>query len=380
MRRVAFVVPWGEALGGAEMMLLSLLRNLDRSRCDPSVFFLRPGPFEQEVAQLDIHTTVVPAGRLREIRTVWRASGALARELDRLDPSVVCSWAAMSHVHAAIARRRRRRARSVDVWWQHCITHGEWLDRVATALPAHAVGCSSHAAAAAQRALRPSRETFVVHPGTAAHPAGPSRNAIRAQFEIADDSFVVGITGRLQPGKNHLGLFEAVAALRAEGLPAHALVVGGTAHGLSPGYPREIDGFVQRLGLEGHVSRLGHVPDARRLLPAMDVLVNASDNEAFGITLIEAMAAAVPVVSVDAGGPREIVEDQASGLLVPSTRGADLAAGLRVLARDASLREQLGKGALRRYEDRFTAAHMAHAFVDAMDEFGAVRSGQDHRR
>ena len=369
MTRIVFIVPWGEALGGAELMLLTLLKHLDRSRVEPAVILLRAGSFTDDVARLAVPSAVVPVARLRHTRSLRRSAAVLAGQLDELVPDVICAWAAKSHVHATLARRKRStRSRPAYLWWQHCITRGEWLDRLATALPADAIGCSSQAAATAQRALRPHRATFVVHPGIAPHSGGQQPGAvIREELGIPCERFVVAITGRLQPGKNHLRLLEAIGMLRSEGLPAHALIVGGTAHGLSADYPAEIDRLVRRLGLEAHVSRLGHVVNARRLLPAVDVLVNPSENEAFGISLIEAMAAGVPVIAVNSGGPTEIVQNGRSGLLVPSSSAHDLAAGMRSLVTDVALKERLSRGAVRRYEERFTAELMAQRFATEIE-------------
>jgi glycosyltransferase involved in cell wall biosynthesis len=371
MKRVTFVVPWGEALGGAEVMLLSLLAHLDRARIQPSVIFLQAGPFEREVSALDVDTRSLSGGRLRQIGHFRRTTGDLARLLDDLRPDIVCAWAPKAHLYTAVATRRRRGSTaSTTLWWQHGIPDGGWLDRVATALPAGAIGCSSSASAAAQHRLRPRRTTLVVHPGVE-ETGGESRAALHSQLAIPPDRLVVGIVGRLQPWKNQHRVLEAVALLRSEGLPVHALVVGGSAYGLSPEYARRIDATVARFDLLRAVTMTGHVPDARRFIPAADVVINASEGEPFGIVLIEAMAAGLPVVAVARGGPTEIIEHDRSGLLVDSSAPIHLAGALRRLASDAELRHRLGAGGHRRFAERFTAAHMAGRFADAMEEVPA---------
>jgi glycosyltransferase involved in cell wall biosynthesis len=371
MKRVVFVVPWGEALGGAEIMLLSLLQHLDRTRVLPSVVFLQPGPFERDVAALDVQTRSLSSGRLRQGRRFHRTTGELAHALDERDADITCAWSAKAHLYTAIATRRRgSRGRSLSLWWQHAIPDGGWLDRVATALPTTAIGCSSGAGAIAQRRLFPRRTTLVVHPG-AEEIAGASRTALRAELAIPADRFVVGIVGRLQPWKNQHRLLDAVALLRSEGLPVHALVVGGSAYGLSPEYACEIDARAARSDLAGAVTMTGQVPDARRLIPAADVLVNASEAEPFGIVLIEAMAAGVPVVAIARGGPAEIVEHERSGLLVASSDPRDLAAALRRLACDPGMRARLGAGGRRRFVEHFTATHMADTFAGAVERLHA---------
>ncbi len=369
MKRVSFVVPWGEALGGAEVMLLSLLRHLDRARVEPSVVFLQPGPFEQEVAALDVRTLSVRSGRLREPKSFHRTATSLASTLDELRPDVTCAWSAKAHLYVAASRRRRAKG-GIRLWWQHGIPDTGWLDRVATALPADAIGCSSHAAAAAQQRLRPRRTTFVVRPG-AEDPPSISRAASRADLGIRDDRVVVVIVGRLQPSKNQHRLLEALALLRSEGLAMHALVVGGSAYELSPEYVPQLDATIARLDLADAVTMTGQVPDARRLICAADVLVNISDSEGFGIVLIEAMAAGVPVVASGRGGPAEIVEHERSGLLVASDEPCDLAAALRRLAGDAELRERLATAGRDVFRQHFTVAHMADTFAASMEQLGA---------
>jgi glycosyltransferase involved in cell wall biosynthesis len=371
MKRVTFVVPWGEALGGAEVMLLSLLRHLDRERVRSSVVFLRRGPFEREVSALDIATQSLDSGRMRDVARFRRATRELARLLDELQPDVICAWSAKSQVYTALAARRRRaHRRSVSLWWQHAIPDGGWLDRTATALPADAIGCSSHASAAAQNRMHPHRTTLVVHPGTE-EIAAESRAVLHAELAIPADRIVVGIVGRLQPWKNQHQLLEAVALLRSEGLPIHALVVGGSAYGLSPEYAEQIRTRVASADLAGAVTMTGHVPDARRLIPAADIHVNASEGEPFGIVLIEAMAAGLPVVAVNRGGPAEIIEHERSGLLVGTSDPQDLATALRRLVNDVELRRRLGASGHRRFVEQFTVARMSDGFACAMEQLHA---------
>ncbi len=73
--------------------------------------------------------------------------------------------------------------------------------------------------------------------------------------------------------------------------------------------------LIAELGMQEHVTMTGEVPDAGPYIDRMDILVNASDPEPFGIVLLEGMARGVAVVAVDSGGPREIVEDGVTGVL-----------------------------------------------------------------
>jgi phosphatidylinositol alpha 1,6-mannosyltransferase len=88
------------------------------------------------------------------------------------------------------------------------------------------------------------------------------------------------------------------------------------------------------------------------------VLVNASDEEPFGITILEAMAAGVPVVAPALGGPREILDSGRTGVLVPRPDPDALAAGLATLLDDAAFAGRIASAAHDEFLNRFTAASM----------------------
>jgi glycosyltransferase involved in cell wall biosynthesis len=353
--RLVVTVPWGAALGGAEEMLRTFLARADRDRIDPTVVFFEPGPFERETASLGIRTAVVPTGRLREPHRLASAVRRLARLLRRERPGLVLNWTAKAQLYGAPAAALARMPERV-VWWQHGVPAGQWMDRLATRLPACAVGCSSAASADAQRTLRPRRPAFVVHPGVPL-PAEPLPK--QTLPGVPAGRTVVGIVGRLQPWKGQERLLEAVSALSREGHDLHLLMVGGEAHGFSAGFESHLRSRVDALGMRDRATMTGHVEDVTPHLAAMDLLVNASDREPFGIVLLEAMAQGVPVLAVADAGPREIVVPGESGLLVPSSRSEALAEALRPLLGDPDLRRRLGAGGRERVRECFTAERMA---------------------
>jgi glycosyltransferase involved in cell wall biosynthesis len=238
------------------------------------------------------------------------------------------------------------------------------MDRLATLLPCCAVGCSSAASAEAQRAMRPRRPVFVVHPGVPL-PAEPLPKRTLAGVPLGRT--VVGIVGRLQPWKGQERLLEAVTELGREGHDLHLLIVGGEAHGFSAGFERQLRSRVEALDMEDRVTMTGQVDDVTPHLAAMDVLVNASDHEPFGIVLLEAMAQGVPVLAVSDAGPREIVVPDESGLLVPSSSPEALAEALRPLLGDPDLRRRLGAGGRERVRECFTAEQMAERLQSKLE-------------
>lgn len=297
---------------------------------------------------------VLTSGRLRDLQR-WPATVArLAGIFHRRQPDVILNWAAKTQLYGASAASMVGMADRV-VWWQQLIPTGHWIDRCATLLPAAAVGCYSKAAATAQGRLWPSRSTFVVAAGTPAPVREPSQPP---PLELPAGVPVVGLVGRLQPWKGQDRLLRAHALLRERSQRLHTVIVGGDAYGFSSEYAESLPALIASLGLEREVTMTGQVPDAGPYIEQMDILVNASDPEPFGIVLLEGMARGVAVLAVDSGGPAEFIDNGQTGVLARSGEPAALAEALESLLVSPRRREEIGRAGLERFAQRFTAAAM----------------------
>ncbi len=362
--KIVFTLPWGERLGGAENILWIFLQHVDRRTIEPIVVFFAPGRFEREVAAKGIRTVILPAGRLRHARSAVRVVRSLARLLRHEKPDLLVNWSSKTHLYGAPAAALARMEGRV-VWWQHGMPKHHWMDRLATLFPAHAVGCWSHASAAAQQLHQPRRRTFVVHPGI--EPPSPlpdeERLRVRESLGIPTDQPVVGIVGRLQPWKGQDRVLRALAVLRERGISLHGLIVGGDAYHLSPEYEPYLHQLVDELGLSDIVTFTGQVRDANPYIRAMDVLVNASSDEPFGLVIVEAMALGTPVVAVASAGPMEIIESRKSGVLIPTSGDCDIADGVATLLTNLELMCHVATGGQQRFRAHFTADQMTERFL-----------------
>jgi glycosyltransferase involved in cell wall biosynthesis len=359
-------------------MLWTFLRHVDRLRLEPVVVFLEDGPFEREVAALGIPTAVREAGRLRDVDRFARVVRRLAGDLRRQHPDVVLDWMAKSHLYGAPAAALAGMTDRL-VWWQHTIARGDCLERIATALPAGAVGASSHASARAQRRLRPRRSTFVVHPGIEA-PAvdGADLVALRHSLAVPPGRALVGCVGRLEPGRSQHRFLHALATLRRRGCDVHGVIVGGDALGLSGPYADHLARLAGELQIRDAVTFTGHVSDATPYIAMLDVLVTPGA-EAFGIALLEAMASGVPVVAVSSGGAPEIVEAGRSGLLVGAGDETALAVAVERLLTDGALRDRLRRAGPERVRSAFGAERMTAELQRRLEDFGRAAARRRSR-
>jgi hypothetical protein len=341
-------------------VLYTFLRHVDRTRLNPFVVFFQPGPLEREVAALGVGTVVLRSGRLREIGNAFSLVRSLAQLLRRMQPGLLLNWTAKAHLYGAPAASLAGIGDRC-IWWQHNIPTGHWIDRLATLLPAQAIGCCSGPSASAQARCWPSRRTFVIHPGIDRPDDGSDSDerALQSELGIPSGRTVLGTVGRLQPSKGQHRFLNVLAALLRRGLDVHGLVVGGDPGNFSPGYPARLYRLADELGLRHRVTFTGHVQVAPywRLI---DIAVHAAPAEPFGLVLVEAMAAGVPVIAFDAGGPADIVESGRSGILVPAGDDGSLTDAAARLVCDPALRRRLGDGARRRAQS-FSADRMARS-------------------
>jgi len=180
---------------------------------------------------------------------------------------------------------------------------------------------------------------------------------------------------RLRPPKDVMTLVRAIALLPPGS--ARATVVGDGPE------RADLAEEVRRLGVEGAVDLVGEREDVADLLAAADVFALPTLSEGLPMSVLEAMAAGLPVVAAAAGGVPELVEDGQTGILVPPGRPDALAAALGRLAADPALRRRLGGAGRRRAEAHFDIEACRRAHVDLYRELLAargVRGGRARRR
>jgi len=187
-------------------------------------------------------------------------------------------------------------------------------------------------------------------------PANGDRAALRKSQNLAEDDFVVGIPARFAPVKDHATLLRAFARVRGE-LPRAKLAMAGD--GPLRGEAEKLAG---ELGILPACRFLGVRRDIPELLRSWDVFVLSSLSEGTSVTLLEAMAAELPVVATRVGGNPEIVEENATGLLAERGDDAGLARALLGIAADPARARTFGKAGRARVLRAFTADRMVESY------------------
>jgi glycosyltransferase involved in cell wall biosynthesis len=199
---------------------------------------------------------------------------------------------------------------------------------------------------------------------------------LRRQLALPESACIFVFTGRLVAYKGLPTLLEAWQELpertRAQ---CHLLLVGEGGHDMF-NCEQALRKTVTQAGLAGSVTFTGAVDNVVDYLQASDVFVFPTENEAFGISIIEAMAVGLSTVSTLVGGVSDIVAEGETGLAVPPQHTVALTVALETLAQDPTRRARLGEAARKRVEEMFTQRALGEASfelvhrVDAGRDFG----------
>jgi L-malate glycosyltransferase len=207
----------------------------------------------------------------------------------------------------------------------------------------------------------------VVHNGIdpGPEPTPASRANARQALGLAADAFVVSTVARIDPVKDLGTLVRAFATATTDVTNAHLVIVGdGPDRGA-------VEQLARDAGVSDRVLITGVRGDARELLHAADVYVNSSITEGISLTILEAMAARLPVVATRVGGTPEIVADETCGLLVDRGDAVSIATAIRQLAGAPARRLAIGNAARARVCAKFGLDRMVETYAEAYEREGA---------
>lgn len=360
-------VDHAEAIGGAEQSLLLLLDHLDRSRFRP-VLAANRGPLARAALHrgVPVRIAVMPKirGRPDALWHLGRGAARLARIVRHERAAIVYSNVMRASFYAAGAARLTGRPL---VWHVRDIHDEGWYLRLMCGLADRAIAISGAVAAPI-----PCREkTRIVSNGLDPEPFDRADGgAFRAEIGVGPDEVLIGIVGRVWPWKGQQTFLDAAARIAPRFPTVRFAVIGDVLFASERDYLAELRDHARTIGIAGRVVFTGHREDVPEVMAGLDLLVHASRAEPFGRVLIEAMAAARPIVAFGDGGVPEIVIDGETGRLVAPGDVEALAGAMAELIADPNRRRALGAAGRARVERLFTAAATARSIERILEEIG----------
>jgi len=355
--------------GGAEYVVLNLLKRLDPARYDLHVCSLTgAGQLTGEFRALGVEVHVLHKRAGIDVGLI----GSLVRLLRRTRADIVHTHNVTPWLYAGIAARiigttlyhtehsnlfpHQRALMAAERWlarWTRLvISDSEKVKRQLVegqGLPAQKIVTVLNGIDTA---------AFAAAAGTAGA-ASAAHQRKRRELGLDGAAPLVGTVGRLAAVKDQATLLEAFAQVATRFPHARLLMIGD-----GPMRP-SLEARAKALGIAPRVLFLGRRTDIAELLPLLDVFVLSSVSEGLPLTVLEAMACGVPVVATDVGGLREVVSDGQTGLLVPVKSPERLAQAVATLLGDAAGRRTMGETARRRAATQFDVSHMVRGYEAA---------------
>lgn len=195
------------------------------------------------------------------------------------------------------------------------------------------------------------------------------RIAFRKKYRLEDDVIAIGIVGRLVPVKNHALFLQAIRyVIENTSKKIAAFIVGDGEERAS------LERMVTELGLGDHVIFTSWEKQTDRVYPGLDIVCLTSFNEGTPVSLIEAQAAGVPIVSTNVGGIENVVVPGTTALLSENGDGRGFFRNLLILVNDTQTREQMKKEGWPQVRDRF---HYTRLVKDMANLYNVLLGGKN---
>lgn len=342
--------------GGAEKQLSLLACNLDRNKFETHVVVLtHSGPFEKELSESGIKVHIVGKRWKVDPTSFLR----LMNLIQQIRPDIVHTWLFAANSYGRLAASLAKvpviigGERCVDPW--KTLWH-DWIDRwMMRCCSCIATNSSAITDFYVNKGLP--AELFQVVPNAIV----PTTSTITKQelfdrLQIPPRKFVIGAIGRLWPQKGYPDLIWASELTRIVLKDIWVIIVGD-----GPQRDRLIE-IRDHYRAESVLKFAGHRDDARQLLSAFDLLWNGSLYEGQSNTILEAMAAGVPVIATDIPGNRDLVEHGKTGYLYPVGEVDQLSRYSCVLLSDPERLNQFSQNSRQRVVDEFSLEKMVNGY------------------
>ena len=357
MIKVVLLIPTLDR-SGAEKQFALLATRLPRDEFDVrAVALTRGGPYESLLRESGVPLVILGKRWKFDPGALWR----LKKILDAERPDILHAWLFAANASARLLAGRAPRPRvivserCVDTWksgWQL------WIDRRQISRTARLVGNSQAVADFYRQVGFPGEKLVVIPNGVEIpEPATADRDERLREFDIPPGSRVVGYVGRLAPQKRLADLIWSMQLLRQLTDRVYFLIVGD-------GPEREsLARLARHMGCDHLVRFAGHRDDTAQLVGLFNVFWLASEFEGMSNSVMEAMAAGVPVVATDIPPNRELVMDGQTGHLVKVGDSVGFAQFADRLLADPEQARRMGDAARSRMRDEFSIDKMvaAHA-------------------
>ncbi|MFT8812137.1 glycosyltransferase family 4 protein [Oenococcus sp.] len=352
-------------LYGSDKVLLNLVTGLDKKQFRPIVILPEAGPLLDTLKASGIIVEVVaypilrrkyfnPKGIFNYVRHYTASVTALAKLAKKYEADLI-------HVNTLAVLEGillKRRIHKPLVWHVHeIIEQPKFLWRLTAFLSARYADKIIAVSQAVKDNLTKAGysktgQIAVVYNGILI-PDLRQKSDFRSSLQIPEDAFVFGHIGRINAWKGQMDFLQAAAVLMPK-FPKMQIIFSGSAFRGEAWREAELKKAINQFPFRDKIHYLGFQQNVAKVYRTIDAFVSTSNRrEAFSLVAAEAMSWSKPVIAYDVSGPKEIIDDQNAGILVPLGNIAAVSAAMMGLIEDRLSAEKMGKAARKRIADNF---------------------------
>jgi glycosyltransferase involved in cell wall biosynthesis len=337
--------------GGGQWSLYYLLKHLNKDRFHPVVLCPDEGELAEKMKAIGAEVIFLKTGRLRSPNpyTIKKLISIIKEK----EIALIHTDSTTETFYAGIAARIMK----VPLIWHIRARDGEWLlDRILSALSTKLILVADAVRTRFKSTNKRKAPTIYNGIDLEEFDSSAAPLSVRKEFNIDNDTVLLACIGRIEEKKGQEYL---VAAMK------HAadvkLILAGRA---DETYLKRIKTMCDELGVSDRVIFAGQRDDIPALLRSSDILAFPTLTEAFSRVILEAMAAAKPVIATDTGGNPEAVTDTVTGYIVRTKDPEALAEKIRNLVQNEERKNQMGTAGRRMVEEKYDIRNIVRQIED----------------
>ena len=339
-RKILFLI-WALEVGGAERLLVALAKKIPKDKYDITIGCItRKGLWATELEACGIKVVSLN----KKVGFDPTLLPKICRLIKNEDPDLINThlWTAdlWGRLGAFITNKSPVivTEQNVDVWkkWYHRIL--DWLLFLKTD---YVICVSNEVARFYKEAFHiPSRKIRMIPNAIdlARFDIGRQEGSLRNKLRLDKSKFIFVCAARLHPQKAHEVLIRSAAMLQAQGEKNFEILIVGEGERRG-----SLEQMVAKLGLSNYIKFLGLREDIPEIFLASNAFILSSDYEGLPLTILEAMAARLPIIATDVGGNSQVVIDGKTGFLVPPRKPEALASAMFKIMKDREAAMQMGR-------------------------------------
>ncbi len=347
-------------VGGLEIMVLNLLRKINRERYEPSICtFQTGGDLKKEFELMEIPIFIAERKEGWDFRLPFKLSKLLTKEkIDLIHTHNAVPWLYGGIAAKILNSKLLFHTEHANLYPEKkkLILAEKYLSNITNEIIADVKKVADYLEK--EEGICPNKIKVIFNGVDVGKYESVKINTISKKRELGinEDNLIIGIVARLNKVKDHNNLLNAFRIVSQSIDEAKLLIIGDGE------LKQELINYSNKIGIDKKVIFLGNRRDIPELLKILDVFVLSSISEGLPLTILEAMAAGVPVIATNVGGNKEVVLHEETGLLVPERDSKELADAINIVLKNKEKANLFSINGLIRVKQYFSLDQMVKKY------------------